>query len=399
MNNLHARFDGPIVMIGFGSIGKGTLPLIERHIAFDRSKFVVIAPDDRDRHLLDERQIRFLHLAITKENYREVLTPLLTAGPGRGMVVNLSVDTSSVDLMELAKDIDAFYIDTVVEPWPGLYTDRSRSISERSNYALREGVLDLRRRRPGGVTAVSCCGANPGMVSWMVKQALIDVARELKLEFAEPASREDWARLMQRAGVKGIHIAERDTQRARDSQAARQVRQHLVGRGLLRRGPAAVRARLGHAREDDAAGRGPPRFRLRCGDLPEAARRRHAGALLDADRAGAARLHDHAQRVRSRSPTTSRCGEARQGGLPADLPLRLPPVRRRRAVAARDGGRAVEAAAGVAHPERGRHRRRHRRARRPALRPRQERLLVRLAALDRGDAASSRPTRTPPACR
>ena len=28
---VHARIDGPIVMIGFGSIGKGTLPLIERH--------------------------------------------------------------------------------------------------------------------------------------------------------------------------------------------------------------------------------------------------------------------------------------------------------------------------------------------------------------------------------
>src|SRR5437660_2472171 len=93
---LYARFEGPIVMIGFGSIGKGTLPLIERHIAFDRSKFVVIAPDDRDRLLLDERQIRFLHLAITKENYREILRPLLIAGPGRGLVVNLSVDTSSV---------------------------------------------------------------------------------------------------------------------------------------------------------------------------------------------------------------------------------------------------------------------------------------------------------------
>ena len=97
--HLHARFDGPIVMIGFGSIGKGTLPLIERHIAFDRSKFVVIAPDDTDRQLLDERQIRFIHEAVTKENYRELLTPLLTSGPGRGMVVNLSVDTSSVELM------------------------------------------------------------------------------------------------------------------------------------------------------------------------------------------------------------------------------------------------------------------------------------------------------------
>jgi len=213
---LHARFDGPIVMIGFGSIGKGTLPLIERHIAFDRSKFVVIAPDDSDRHLLDERQIRFIHEGLTKDNYRDILVPLVTTGPGQGMVVNLSVDTSSVDLMELCKDIDAFYIDTVVEPWPGLYTNPNRSISERSNYALRESVLDLRRRRPGGVTAVSCCGANPGMVSWMVKQALIDIAGELKVDFVEPQTREDWARLMRHVGVKGIHIAERDTQRARD---------------------------------------------------------------------------------------------------------------------------------------------------------------------------------------
>jgi homospermidine synthase len=212
---LHALFEGPIVMIGFGSIGRGILPLIERHIGFDRSKFVVIAPDDQNQHLLEERQLCFVHAALTKENYRELLTPLLTAGPGRGMIVNLSVDTSSVDLMAFAKDIDAFYIDTVVEPWPGLYTDRSLSPSARSNYALREGILDLRRRRPGGITAVSCCGANPGMVSWMAKQALLDIARDLGIAHDEPRAREDWGRLMQRAGVKGIHIAERDTQRAR----------------------------------------------------------------------------------------------------------------------------------------------------------------------------------------
>jgi homospermidine synthase len=213
---VHARFDGPMVMIGFGSIGRGTLPLIERHIGFDRSKFVVIAPDDEDRRLVDERKLKFVHAAITKDNYRDVLTPLLTAGPGRGMIVNLSVDTSSVELMGFAKDIDAFYIDTVIEPWPGLYTDRNRSISQRSNYALRETLLDLRRRRPGGITAVSCCGANPGMVSGFVKQALLDVATEVGIAFDEPKTREDWARLMHRAGVKGIHIAERDTQRARD---------------------------------------------------------------------------------------------------------------------------------------------------------------------------------------
>lgn len=211
----HARFDGPIVMIGFGSIGRGTLPLIERHIGFDRSKFVVIAPDDQNRDLLDGRRLRFINAAVRKENLRDLLAPLLTGGPGRGMIINLSVDTSSVELMEFAKDIDAFYLDTVVEPWPGLYTDRTLSPSARSNYALREGILDLRRRRPGGITALSCCGANPGMVSWMVKQALLDLARDLDIAPDEPRSREAWGQLMRRVGVKGIHIAERDTQRAR----------------------------------------------------------------------------------------------------------------------------------------------------------------------------------------
>jgi len=81
---LHGRIDGPIVMIGFGSIGRGTLPLIERHFDFDRSRFVVIDPDDSQRALLDERGLRFEKVALTRENYREILTPLLTQGGGQG---------------------------------------------------------------------------------------------------------------------------------------------------------------------------------------------------------------------------------------------------------------------------------------------------------------------------
>ncbi|MBV9243283.1 MAG: homospermidine synthase, partial [Methylobacteriaceae bacterium] len=212
---VHARFDGPIVMIGFGSIGKGTLPLLERHIAHDRSKFVVIDPEDSDRRLLDDRGIRFLHLAITRENFDSVLKPLLAAGPGPGLVVNLSVEVASVAIMRLCKELGAFYIDTVAEPWPGFYTDARLTMSQRSNYALREEVLDLRRALPGGPTAISCCGANPGMVSWFVKQALLDVAGDLGHPAGDPQTRDDWARLAMRLGVKGIHIAERDTQRAR----------------------------------------------------------------------------------------------------------------------------------------------------------------------------------------
>ena len=213
---VHARIDGPIVMIGFGSIGRGTLPLIERHFAYDRSKFTVIDPDESHRKLLEKHGVSFIHQPVTRDNFKHLLGPLLTAGPGQGFCVNLSVDTSSLDLMEYCREIGALYIDTVVEPWIGFYFDKSKGPESRSNYALRETVLEARRRNPGGTTAVSCCGANPGMVSWFVKQALVNLKADLSLPGAEPTTREGWAALARDLGVKGIHIAERDTQRAKN---------------------------------------------------------------------------------------------------------------------------------------------------------------------------------------
>jgi len=214
---VHGEITGPIVMIGFGSIGRGTLPLIERHFRFDKSRMVVIDPRDTDRKLLDERGIRFLQEQVTAKNYRKLLKPLLTEGAGQGFCVNLSVDTSSLDIMRLCRELGVLYIDTVVEPWAGFYFDAKADNADRTNYALRETVLAEKKRSPGGATAVSCCGANPGMVSWFVKQALVHLAGDLKIAFTEPApdDREGWARLMKKAGVKGIHIAERDTQRTR----------------------------------------------------------------------------------------------------------------------------------------------------------------------------------------
>jgi homospermidine synthase len=212
-----ASITGPVVIIGFGSIGRGTLPLIQRHFDFDRSRLVVIDPDDRDRSILDIQGIRYIQEEVTRANYRDMLTPLLTAGHGQGFCINLSVDTSSLDIMRLCRELDVPYIDTVVEPWKGFYFDRSIGSEARTNNALRNTVREEKAGVPGGTTAVSCCGANPGMVSWFVKQALINIAGDVGYRFEEPGpdDREGWARLMRDLGVKGIHIAERDTQRSR----------------------------------------------------------------------------------------------------------------------------------------------------------------------------------------
>jgi homospermidine synthase len=245
---VHAKIDGPIVMIGFGSIGRGTLPLIERHFDFDRTRLIVIDPDDTGRGLCEKLGYRFLKQAVTRDNYREFLSPLLTAGSGRGFCVNLSVDTSSLDIMRLCRELGVLYIDTVVEPWPGFYYDRKAGPEQRTNNFLRNTVREEKAHKPGGTTAVSCCGANPGMVSWFVKQALIDIAGATGHAFSEPrfGDRAGWARLMRDLGVKGIHIAERDTQRAKHPKPMDVFVNTWSVEGFLSR-PAARGARLGHA--------------------------------------------------------------------------------------------------------------------------------------------------------
>lgn len=215
---IYGEITGPIIMIGFGSIGRGTLPLLERHFKFDLTKLVVIDPREDIAEYLDQRNIRHIRTHLTRDNYKDVLKPLIKGVEGRGFCVNLSVDASSVDLMKLCRKYGMLYIDTVVEPWPGFYFDDKADNSARTNYMLRETMLKQKQKRPGGTTAVSTCGANPGMVSWFVKQALVNLAKDTGLEIEEPAQndRKGWAKLMQTAGVKGIHVAERDTQRARD---------------------------------------------------------------------------------------------------------------------------------------------------------------------------------------
>lgn len=215
---VYGDISGPVVMIGFGSIGRGALPMIERHFKFDKSRMTIIDPRDGAKKLVDERGIAFVQEHVTRDNYKTLLTPLLTEGQGQGFCINLSVDTGSVDLMRLCRKLGVLYIDTVVEPWLGFYFDTEADNASRTNYALRETLLAEKRKHPGGTTAVSTCGANPGMVSWLVKQALVNLSNDLALGIAEPEpnDREGWARLMKKAGVKGVHIAERDTQRTKN---------------------------------------------------------------------------------------------------------------------------------------------------------------------------------------
>ncbi len=208
-HKIHVEFPGRILLLGFGSIGQGVLPLILRHIGVPAERLTIITADDKGRSEAQRYGIRFIQERLTRESYRRVLAPLL----GRGdFLVNVSVEVSSIALIKLCWEKGAMYLDTCIEPWPGGYTDPTVAAGRRTNYALREEVLALRQGNERAPTAVLTHGANPGLVSHFVKQALLNIAADTGVDAGNPASRADWGDLARRLGVKVIHVAERDTQ-------------------------------------------------------------------------------------------------------------------------------------------------------------------------------------------
>ena len=152
LSKKHVRYGGRVVIVGFGSIGQGTLPLILRHVDMDPKRITIVTAEERGKQEAENLGITFILNPLTRENYQRVLDPML--GPG-DFLLNLSVDVSSVALIEFCHRKGVLYLDTCIEPWPGGYTDTSLSPAQRSNYALRESALDIRRKTGGkGPTAI-----------------------------------------------------------------------------------------------------------------------------------------------------------------------------------------------------------------------------------------------------
>jgi homospermidine synthase len=204
------RFTGRLVMVGFGCIGQGVLPLLLRHIDMGPDQITLISADTDGADIARAYGVNARLHVLTEDNLRSVLQPLLARGD---FLLNVSVDVSSVALIELCRERGALYLDTCIEPWSGAYIDGRSVPAARTNYALREAALALRGSADAEApTALLTHGANPGLVSHFVKQALLDVAAATGTSAAMPRDREGWARLACDLGVRVIHIAERDTQ-------------------------------------------------------------------------------------------------------------------------------------------------------------------------------------------
>jgi homospermidine synthase len=206
----YADFPGRITILGFGSIGQGVLPLLLRHINVLPENVTIISADPYGADIALKYGVNFVKRRITRANIREQMTRYIGKGD---FLLNLSVDVSSTALIELCREVGALYLDTCIEPWEGWYGEPKLSMGERTNYALREKALKLKADTPMP-TAIVAHGANPGLVSHLLKEALLNLKADTGLSGKKPTTREEWAALAERLGIKTIHISERDNQRS-----------------------------------------------------------------------------------------------------------------------------------------------------------------------------------------
>ena len=213
-HDILAELPGRILVLGLGSVGQAIVPLILRHIKCDPSKITILELGEHQK-LFEERWsstgITYVAERIVKDNLDSTLSKYLGDGD---FLVNASLNIDGIAIVKWCLEHGVKYIDTSIERWENQQDEVIPNMAERTLYYAHSQIRKMAEQFKGknAATCIVTHGANPGLVSHFTKAALLDIAHGMKLNVEVPTDREGWANLMKKAGVKVIHIAERDTQ-------------------------------------------------------------------------------------------------------------------------------------------------------------------------------------------
>lgn len=217
------KFNNSILVLGCGFVARCTIPLLLKHIDISPKSITVIDMKDERESIADAitSGVNYRIDKITKDNLSSKLSKYLAAGD---MLIDLSCNIDSVELLEWCHCSNVMYINASVEVWDPFFTNGSNnSPSAKTLYARHMAVREMCSRwtNKKGATAVLEHGANPGLVSYFTKVGLEAIAQKI-IDSQKNNSRinllkcflekEDYPKLAQLAGVKVIHISERDSQ-------------------------------------------------------------------------------------------------------------------------------------------------------------------------------------------
>lgn len=219
---MSARVPGRVLVLGCGSVAQCTLPLLIDELGLDPSTIRVFDMVD-NRHRIAAELARGVTYEIGQITADNMATELAARVGDGDILLDLAWNIDGGEILQWCHDHGVRYLNTSLEVWDPYEGGASVHPLTRTLYVRH---MDLRRRmatwdRPGP-SAVIEHGANPGLVSHWVRQALEELCTKLLadgLATGERAARieaalaaERYADLAMLSGTKVVHIAERDTQ-------------------------------------------------------------------------------------------------------------------------------------------------------------------------------------------
>lgn len=200
------KFNKKMILLGFGCIGQALIPFLINKLKISSKQILVITDEDSTVSVADKFSVEILIKKITNQNYEEIIGNLLTS---EDFIIDVSLGISSFALIKLCHQKNALYINASIEEWGDSLFEKNTP-EHRTNYCLREKILGLKSIITK--TTIIAHGANPGLVSHFVKQALLNIAKDNHLNISIPKNNLEWAYLAYVLNIKVIHIAEHDTQ-------------------------------------------------------------------------------------------------------------------------------------------------------------------------------------------
>ena len=105
-------FNQRVLCIGFGSVGKCTLPVLLKHIRIPYKNITVLDFEDKRKELAPwiKKGVRFAQERITPVNVTRTLSKYVSRG---GMIIDLTWNIDSLDMISWCRENEVLYANTL----------------------------------------------------------------------------------------------------------------------------------------------------------------------------------------------------------------------------------------------------------------------------------------------
>ena len=215
-------FKNKVLIIGYGSVARCTLPILLKHIDIPYKNITIVDFVDKRQDLKPwlKKGIKYSQEKINPINITKILSKYTNPG---GLVIDLSWNIDCLDILNWCHDNKVLYVNTSVEEWDPYAAIHAKSPFKKSLYYKQMEIREMVSKwNNGSTTAVLDHGANPGLISHHTKKGLTDIARKAIKDKTTPKKivkllkrllhEKNFPHLAMELGVKVIHCSEKDTQ-------------------------------------------------------------------------------------------------------------------------------------------------------------------------------------------